>query len=258
MSEVETSIPANPDADDPGVSLREARRHKGISRSDLADFLRIDEAVIAALEDGHYEKLPARVYVRGYLRAYARLVNLDADAMVASFAAADSGYQARAGFTLTAAKPSFFERAKRNPGRFIGGVVAVVVVLVILGLLVFWWRFVRPDSPLNLLAQSAATVVMPPPLAATGAAQGGGQSPLARGQLMFEFRKDSWVEVRDSDEQLIHFDLGHSGESLSVVGKPPFRVLIGYAAGVELAFNGGAVALAPYTRRNVARLVVGS
>jgi len=34
------------------------------------------------LENGQYEKLPAEVYVRGFLRSYARYLNIDEQALV--------------------------------------------------------------------------------------------------------------------------------------------------------------------------------
>jgi len=41
------------------------------------------------------------------------------------------------------------------------------------------------------------------------------------------------------------------------VGQAPFRVLLGYAPGVQMSFNGETVVLAPHTRNNVATLVLG-
>ena len=46
------------------------------------------------------------------------------------------------------------------------------------------------------------------------------------------------------------------GQTLSVVGAPPFDVVIGNAPEVSLSFRGQAVDLGPYTRQNVARLTL--
>ena len=82
-------------------------------------------------------------------------------------------------------------------------------------------------------------------------------SSLASDQLSLAFDEDSWVEVEDAGGELIHAELGVSGESYVVHGQAPFSIVIGYAPGVRVAFNGDPVALPPHTRQTVARLVVG-
>ena len=76
-------------------------------------------------------------------------------------------------------------------------------------------------------------------------------------ELALVFEDDSWVEVEDATGETIHADLGNSGESYSIYGEAPFRIVVGYAPGVQVAFNGEPVALRPHTRSSVARLVVG-
>ena len=82
-------------------------------------------------------------------------------------------------------------------------------------------------------------------------------SPLAGDQLLLAFDEDSWVEVEDASGEIIHAQLGASGEAHVVQGQAPFSIVIGYAPGVRVAFNGDPVALPPHTRQTVARLVVG-
>ena len=82
-------------------------------------------------------------------------------------------------------------------------------------------------------------------------------SSLASDRLSLAFDEDSWVEVEDASGDLIHAELGVSGESYVVHGEAPFSIVIGYAPGVRVAFNGDPVALPPHTRQTVARLVVG-
>ena len=76
-------------------------------------------------------------------------------------------------------------------------------------------------------------------------------------ELALTFEDDSWVEVEDANGETIHADLGNSGESYSIYGEAPFHIVVGYAPGVQVAFNGEPVALRPHTRSSVARLVVG-
>ena len=75
--------------------------------------------------------------------------------------------------------------------------------------------------------------------------------------LSIVFQEDSWVEVRERDGDLIHGDLGRGGDTVTLTGEAPFEILVGYADGVEITFNGDPVSLEPGTRGDVARLVVG-
>jgi cytoskeleton protein RodZ len=76
-------------------------------------------------------------------------------------------------------------------------------------------------------------------------------------RLAFTFTQDCWVEVKDRQGRNIYSDLSRSGESLELVGQAPFMIMLGYAPGVTLSFNGERVTLTPHTRNNVAMLALG-
>ena len=76
-------------------------------------------------------------------------------------------------------------------------------------------------------------------------------------RLKFAFTDECWVEIKDAQGSSIYSDLSESGDSLELVGKPPFHILLGNAPAVTLAFNGERVALSPHTRNNVGTLVLG-
>ena len=71
-----------PDADaELGQRLRAARERAEIGRDEVARRTRIAPAFIQAIEEGRFERLGANVFARGYLRSYARAVDLP-DAVV--------------------------------------------------------------------------------------------------------------------------------------------------------------------------------
>jgi cytoskeleton protein RodZ len=65
-----------------GELLREARKKQELSRQDIASRLNLQTNIIQALETDDTAKLPAITYVKGYIRSYARIVNLDADKLI--------------------------------------------------------------------------------------------------------------------------------------------------------------------------------
>jgi len=68
----------------PGTQLREAREALNLTYQDVGRKLRLDAGLIQALEDNNREALPAQTYLVGYLRSYARLLNLPAESIIAA------------------------------------------------------------------------------------------------------------------------------------------------------------------------------
>lgn len=273
------------DAGDYGAQLKTARERMGVWPSDVAASLHLEEAVIRALESGEQGQLPSRVYARGYIRAYANLVGLDADALIADFDASPCPPEASAKPVIGASrKRPLADLPQRRAGVLLGAIVAAIVIALALTLWGIWrafdWSFVteedapaaapwqeeRPQSASAAAAQAqaapateaatengaAASADLAPDEAATPAPA---EAPPAEA-LTFAFKEGSWVEVRDRAGDLLHSAVSQADETVTVSGQPPFTIAIGYAAGVELRYKGEAVALGPHTRGNVARLVV--
>jgi cytoskeleton protein RodZ len=79
MQESEQDVVAKPQ---PGRRLREAREAKGLSRQEVASQLRLQLRLIEALEEDNEAELPPATFVSGYLRSYARLLELPEDSVV--------------------------------------------------------------------------------------------------------------------------------------------------------------------------------
>lgn len=65
-----------------GEKLRKLRQQYRMSYTEIAKATRIQAKYLEYLEAGQYEKLPAEVYVRGFLKSYARHLGLDDDAFL--------------------------------------------------------------------------------------------------------------------------------------------------------------------------------
>ncbi len=74
-----------------GERLRSARKARALTLEQVCDTLHLDESVILALEEERFETLGAPVFVRGHLKAYARLVGLSPEAVLSAYRAADPG-----------------------------------------------------------------------------------------------------------------------------------------------------------------------
>ena len=85
-----TDLSANADASPVlyGKALQKARKRKTMSVEDVAQAIHVKAEIIEALESSATEGLPPPAFVQGYLRAYARHVEVPADQVLRDYAAA--------------------------------------------------------------------------------------------------------------------------------------------------------------------------
>jgi hypothetical protein len=117
-----------------GETLRNARTDAGIDLDAVEQSTKIRVKYLRAMEDDAWELLPAPAYARGFLRTYASLLGLDADALVREYgryeeALGEGPPQVEALGQPTPAP----ERSRIRPG---GWTVAGVVVAAIFALLI--------------------------------------------------------------------------------------------------------------------------
>jgi transcriptional regulator with XRE-family HTH domain len=68
-----------------GEKLKNIRGNKRASLADISKNTRIQIEYLEYLEQGAYDKLPADVYVRGFLRSFAEYLNVDEKDLIKSF-----------------------------------------------------------------------------------------------------------------------------------------------------------------------------
>ncbi len=69
----------------PGDRLQAARIQRGLSLEDVAERMHLSANILEALEENNFEEITAPIFVKGYLRAYARIVSLDEDEMIQQY-----------------------------------------------------------------------------------------------------------------------------------------------------------------------------
>ena len=69
----------------PGERLQAARIKKGLSVEDVANRMHLSTSILEAIEDNNFDEVTAPIFVKGYLRAYARIVALDEDEMIEQY-----------------------------------------------------------------------------------------------------------------------------------------------------------------------------
>jgi cytoskeletal protein RodZ len=68
-----------------GQYLRRHREERAMSREEVSRATRIPVASLERLESDHFDDLPGEVFVRGFLRAYARALAIPVDDVLARY-----------------------------------------------------------------------------------------------------------------------------------------------------------------------------
>ncbi|MBF8755834.1 RodZ domain-containing protein [Pseudomonas guariconensis] len=119
----------------PGEVLRQARESREWSQAEVARKLNLTLSSLNNLENGAFDKLPGHTFARGYIRAYAKLMDMDQAPLVEAF---DH-------YTGTHAKGSEVHSLGRieEPVRLSHNIlrgVSLLLLVVVVGGGFFWWQ----------------------------------------------------------------------------------------------------------------------
>lgn len=68
-----------------GEKLKNARKEAGLTKEKVAQLLNLPIKYLERLESGEMEKMPADVFTKGFLRKYAKLLEIDGEALAADY-----------------------------------------------------------------------------------------------------------------------------------------------------------------------------
>ena len=111
-----------------GQQLRRAREALGLSLEQVADAQHLRPSVIQDIEQGRYERIDSELFLKGYVRAYAKQVNLSAESLLSTLDQELEPLREQKAREAEANPLVSIERKKRQKRR-IAKVLAWVVIL---------------------------------------------------------------------------------------------------------------------------------
>jgi cytoskeleton protein RodZ len=133
-----------------GMALREAREGMGLSVHDIADRIKFAPKQVEALEANDFSHLPEAAFLRGFVRSYARVLQLDEGELIAALPFAPSSLHEIKAPSVDVAFPSILKLQRFNI-LWLAGALGVAVLLGLFILL--------PDG--EQIAKSTDVVVEP-------------------------------------------------------------------------------------------------
>jgi flagellar biosynthesis protein FlhG len=68
-----------------GATLRRARLRRGVELDQISEVTKVGNRYLTCLEEERFDDLPASVYIRGFVAAYARAIGLEPEGVAASY-----------------------------------------------------------------------------------------------------------------------------------------------------------------------------
>lgn len=118
-----------------GEILKETREAKFYSLEDVEKATKIRKELLIALESDDFSKLPPQTYVQGFIKNYAKFLNLDGEKMLAVFRREFSDKKHKPYIMDVFANPIKKSKLKITPSRVLG----VVVLLIIMSFFGYLW-----------------------------------------------------------------------------------------------------------------------
>lgn len=258
----------------PGATLAARREEMRLSIDEVSARLKLAPRQILALESDDFAQLPGLATVRGFIRSYAKLLELPPEPLIAMLVAERDPAVDAVVARRPLPSPGFSGRRyspptrHRSSARRLTGIAVVFFVFV--GTLAFiayrndWIQVPGFDlgasQPAIAPASSGAEPATPDVAASPAAAnptEAGATAAVASAAsaLQLKASQDSWVEVIAVDgERKMLSKLMKAGTTELVEITEPVVLVVGNAAGIEAVLRGQSLNLKAATRDNVAKL----
>ena len=292
-----------------GSALQIAREAKKMSIEDAAKQIRLSVHQILALEQDNFAKLPHASITRGFIRNYARLLDIDAEPLLEAYRANNSNLDP-ARISLSSEHIVIKNASKNSYLRYI------LIGLVLLISLAAWWFYTseyktkvgatidemsanhasKPSAsheasiePLPPQALPAAermaevnTPVLPPAVDTsilTMPTESVSKTPVSVNPLQaqpeigstvsqvndikpgyqtaqFKAMQTSWVQIGDMSGNVLYERTITAGVVQSFDFKPPVKVIIGNASGMQLFYKNQPVDILSSAKHNITRVTL--
>jgi cytoskeleton protein RodZ len=273
-----------------GKRLREIRESRNIGVEAVAAELRLETKLVQQIENEELEQLPEAPFVKGYLRNYARMLNVDAAPFLAAYSlvcGADAPGLTNVSRVRELTSKSVAPRST----------TWIIVAVLVISVLVWWWsqiltfkksteetvvpaptseqqsapvavtegsngeaviELALPEQPQSPQQQPAATTGAASATNGTAATTATTAAAPKPNTITLKFSGESWVEISDVSGARLLMDMIKANDSRTVTGAAPFKVLLGNSPAVAIEYNGAPYDHSAYNKKGIARFTLGA
>lgn len=271
----ETNVIYDPDFARP---LRQAREQAGLSVEQVASQLLLAVDIIDAIDNADMQRLPSSTFVVGYIRSYAKILNIPADEVIEAYNALMPPP------TESVATQTPFAEAETVKSNSFSWPVYIVLAIVIAAVL--WWAldlapqfkqstdsqqttefnsqpefFTNDATPAEFAVPSDTgdrTSANEPAESTGDSADNAAPEAMLQAEsppvdhlqgltaplfdeLILTGVAESWTEVIDANGDRLFYQLINDGEEVKLSGQAPFEVFLGNAPAIRIEVNNSLV-----------------
>ena len=172
-----------------GERFRAAREARGLTLSEVAEQIRIRSVYLTAIEEENWSSIGAPVYVRGFLRTYARFLGLDPEEAVGEFSA--SGH-----VVAEPEAPAYGEIPARRANRSLLPFIWVASIVAVLLIAYVAYNAFAPHDDQSANVATESTPVSSASATALAGEPASAGSPLPSAQASVTPASPNTLEVR--------------------------------------------------------------
>ncbi len=223
-----------------GHYLKSIRLEKGISLEEISSKTKIRVGNLLLIEKEDFDRLPAEVYVKGFLRAYAKTVGADEEEAVRRYELSSLALRKTDEYD---AEPENFSSKFWSPVVLSVGTLGIIalsvlIVSIFLEQTVFNDQVNQQISGKNIQGNS---IEFSKDNDSIGHVDNKAPANITQKLLLSIITvEETWLKVSIDDMRAKEYSL-HAGDRLELEAASGFNLIIGNATGVNLTLNGNAV-----------------
>lgn len=222
-----------------GRYLQAIRLEKGIDLETISRETKIGIENLVNIEREAHDRLPPEIFVKGFLRAYARAVGAAGDEAVRRYLASREAFQKTVKFEsdLIESKKGFWPRL----------LLALGTLLFIIFFSVLVMPIFQDQFPMKYQGQPTANKknhdMVPKTYSGPDSVTKHPENISAKLVLEITTIADTWIKIIIDDQKPKEYSL-KPGDRLEMEASSGYNLLIGNAAGVKLTLNGKPIEVA--------------
>jgi cytoskeleton protein RodZ len=238
-----------------GRYLKAKREEAGLDQEYISTETRISLEMLEAIESENHVKLPESVYVKGFIRAYAKVLGIDEDGLIKNYAETCRTYK-----DISQSKAEFEKKRAGFWHRFMLGAVVMAAIIAVAALGVSFYQSHFHSESVELVDPNGKMLSQQDNLSTTIKISESSNKINGEVNLLTEENADekelaateqksallnlsitaiavTWLKVIIDGEKPLEYSL-HPGDKIVLDAYSNYNLLIGNAGGIHMNLNG--------------------
>lgn len=142
-----------------GSILKEKRKELKLELSDVANETKISINYLQALEDGNFSKFPSEVYLKGFLKNYAKFLGISTEKALALYRRENERKQNESSINAVANSKPKTQGFTFTPNQIIAAIAILAIVMILIYLSTYVGRVIKVpklelNSPITMITET--------------------------------------------------------------------------------------------------------